>query len=263
LAFLGRNYDDELRQFYTEISTKDVLVANPLGGIFGGSALASNRPLAKLIAKIVDRDLLQKIAAQHKRGRRIYIVTTNLEAQRPVVWNMGLIARIDTPEALELFRALLLASSVIPGAFPPVTLEIDVDGQTYTELHVDGGTTANSFVAPLNAKIPPDPIKRDKVIHVIQDGKLSPEPKKIKPRTMALAGRAIDTLLQYKNYADIRRLYLLAQKHDAGFRLIAIPDTFKNVSKEAFDKEYMTELYKLGFSMGQSETGWVAEPDVF
>ena len=80
---------------------------------------------------------------------------------------------------------------------------------------------------------------------------------------MALAGRAIDTLLQYKNYADIRRLYLLAQKHDAGFRLIAIPDTFKNVSKEAFDKEYMTELYKLGFSMGQSETGWVAEPDVF
>lgn len=206
---------------------------------------------------------LKKIAAQHARGRRLYVVTTNLEAERPVIWNMGLIASHENTEALELFRSVLLASSAIPGAFPPVVLKVEAAGKAYTELQVDGGTTANSYVAPLNTSVPKEIFDRDKTIFVIQDGKLSPGYKSLAPRTLAMAGRGINTLLKYKNYADIRRLYLLAEHHGADFRIISIPNSFDRLSRETFDKEYMNALFELGYSMGRSGTGWVSKPDLF
>jgi predicted acylesterase/phospholipase RssA len=263
LAFLGRGYDETLKDFYTNTKTSNVLVANPIGGIFGGSALASNSPLQKMIAEIVDSEFLRKIAAQHARGRRLFVVTTNLEAQRPVLWDMGKIAIQDTPQALELFRSLLLASSAIPGAFPPVALKVEADGKIYTELQVDGGTTANSFVAPLNASLPRETANRRKSIFVVQSGKLVPDYQTVNPQTLKLAGRAIKTLLKYKNFADIRRLYLLARQTGANFRMISVPESFDRTSKEPFDKAYMNELYELGYKMGRHGSAWVTRPNVF
>lgn len=239
------------------------MVANPVGGLSGGSALASNSPLKRLINEIVDEAMLQEIAVQYERGRRLLVVTTNLEAQRPVVWNMGRIATYGTPEALDLFRSVLLASAAIPAAFPPVALKVTADNKTYTELHVDGGTTVNDFVAPLNAKLPSDLRGRRENLYTILNGKLAPEYKKIDPQTLKIGGRAIGTLLKYKNYADLRRLYLLSKQRGAGFKMISVPDAFNVKSKEPFDKAYMNKLYQLGYQMGLSKTGWTSQPDIF
>lgn len=263
LAFLGPEYDGALKDFYTNISTSDILVANPVGGLMGGAALASNAPLKKIVAGIVDEKLLQKIAAQHQRGRRLLVVTTNLEAQRPVVWNLGAIATQGTPQALELFRSVLLASSAIPGAFPPVAVEVEANGQSYTELQVDGGTTANSFLAPLNAHFPADIKGRKNYVYVVQDGKLAPEYQDVDPKTLKLAGRAIGTLLKYKNYADLRRLYLLAKQNGARFQMISVPESFDHTSKEPFDRAYMNALFQLGYEMGRSGKGWITNPELF
>ena len=35
---------------------------------------------------------MREIAAEHVKGRRLLVGTTNLDAERPVIWNMGLIA---------------------------------------------------------------------------------------------------------------------------------------------------------------------------
>ncbi len=263
LAFLGPDYDDDLERFYTGISTKDVMVANPVGGLMGGAALASNAPLKNLIAGIVDMDMLQQIAEQHQRGKRLIVVTTNLEAQRPVAWNMGAIAAQGTPEALELFRSVLLASAAIPGAFPPVALKVEANGKFYTELQVDGGTTANNFLAPLNARFPAIVKNRKNYVYVVQDGKLEPEHKDLDPKTLKLAGRAIGTLLKYKNYADIRRLYLLAKQNGASFQMTSVPSSFNVKGKEPFDKTYMNALFQVGYSMGRSGDGWVKNPELF
>jgi hypothetical protein len=263
LAFLGKDYNEALKGFYTGISTRGILVANPVGGLAGGAALASNSPLQKIISEIVDTEMLQKIAVQYQRGRRLMVVTTNLEAQRPVVWSLGKIATYGTPEALDLFRSVLLASTAIPGAFPPVALKVTADDKTYTELHVDGGTTVNDFVAPLNAKFPTDLRSRREYLYTILNGKLAPEYKQVAPQTLKIGARAIGTLLKYKNYADVRRLYLLAKQRGAKFQMISIPDNFTEKSKEPFDKAYMKKLYQLGYAMGQSGTGWISKPDVF
>ena len=59
--------------------------------------MADTDALANLIAKYVDRDLLDRIAAEYRRGRILMVLTTNLDAQRPVVWNMGEIALNKSP----------------------------------------------------------------------------------------------------------------------------------------------------------------------
>ena len=40
------------------------------------------------------------------------------------------------------------ASASIPAAFPPVTFEVEANGQSYDELHVDGGTASQVFLYP-------------------------------------------------------------------------------------------------------------------
>ncbi len=81
------------------------------------------------------------------------VLTTNLDAQRPVVWNMGEIALNRSPAATDLFRKVILASAAIPAAFPPVKIEVEADGKIYDELHVDGGTTREVFVMPVDAPL--------------------------------------------------------------------------------------------------------------
>ena len=90
--------------------------------------------------------LLTEIAAEHARGRRLFVVTTNLDAGRRVVWNMGAIAARGDDKALKLFRDVLLASSSIPGFFSPVAIEVEANGKKFQEMHSDGTMTAPFFV---------------------------------------------------------------------------------------------------------------------
>ena len=47
-----------------------------------------------------------------------------------------------------MFRNVLLASSSIPGAFPPVLIDVEANGKRFQEMHVDGGVGGQFFVAP-------------------------------------------------------------------------------------------------------------------
>src|SRR5947209_14195691 len=146
-AFLGREHDGQLRDIFTRYERKDIFTYN-VHGLIEGSALADDRPLAKLIEKYVDEAFLQEVAKARLNGRILLIGTTNLDTQRPVLWNMGRIAMSRDHDALGLFRKILLASATLPGVFPPVRIQVRVGGQSYDELHVDGGVTRQVFIAP-------------------------------------------------------------------------------------------------------------------
>lgn len=147
-AFLGSAYDRPLFEIYTKYGTKDILKADVLAGLLGGSALANAAPFEKLITTYITPALLQVIVRQHNSGRRLFVGTTNIDAQRPVIWDMGAIAASGRPEALRLFRSILQASASVPGAFPPVRFKVQADGKTYDEMHVDGGVTEQVFFLP-------------------------------------------------------------------------------------------------------------------
>jgi predicted acylesterase/phospholipase RssA len=263
-AFLGSDYDDQLENFYTTITTKDILRKAFVGGLIGGGAsLTSSDPLAGIIADVIDAEFMEKIAQEHEKGRRLFVITTNIEAERPVLWNLGQIATHRSLQALELIRSAILASASIPGAFPPVPIKVSAGGRTYTELHVDGGTTTNVFLAPVNVSLPSRALRRRASIYVIRNGKLSPEYKPLKPITFQIAEQAISTLIKYQNNADVRRLQELAKRNRFGLQIISIPTEFDVESSEPFDRDYMNALFDFGYNVGRSGELWTKKPKIF
>lgn len=119
LAFLGLEYDAELKRAYTASTTADIYRNKRTArGLLSGS-LNDNGPLGRLIDGTITPAALDRIAEEHRRGRRLYIAT-DLDGRRPVVWDLGAIAAKGEPNARELVCKLLLASAAIPAFFSPV-----------------------------------------------------------------------------------------------------------------------------------------------
>jgi hypothetical protein len=262
-AYLGSSEDDTLHTIWTQYKPDQVATPEILSGLFGGPALTSTAPLQQLIAHYVDRRFLDRIAAQYKRGRVLMILTTNLDAQRPVVWNMGEIALNRSPEAIELFRKVVLASAAIPAAFPPVKIEVEAGGKMYDELHVDGGTTREVFVSPVEAPLKSfdglfdrPPIRR---FFIIKNGKATPEQDVVKPTTLQIAGRSISTLIKNQNMGEVYHIYRVALDGGADFNFLAVPPSFKFKTKEIYDPKYQAALYAEGVSEGRRGV-WFKHP---
>ena len=62
-------------------------------------------------------------------GRRLYVGTTNLDSGRLVIWDIGAIASTGRPDALDLYRKIILASASVPGFLPPVNIAVTVNGR--------------------------------------------------------------------------------------------------------------------------------------
>lgn len=254
-AYLGPRYDEALKAIWTEYQQSQVLTAQILPGILGGDALTDTTPLKNLIAKYVDRQMLREIAQQYEHGRILMVLTTNLDAQRPVTWNMGEIARIGTSDALDLFRKVIMASAAIPGAFPPVNIDVTVNGQHYEEMHVDGGTTRELFVLPIdapfnafNALYPKPPIRK---LYIIKNGKVVPEYHVVPQTTLQIASRSISTLIKSQNWSEVYRIYRQARDAGADFNFMSIPASFTKTSNMIYDPAYQKALYAVGRDAGR------------
>ena len=263
-AFLGPRYDDALKKVFTESTTSDIAIARPVRGLLGGESLASNAPLARVVAYYVNDAFLKEVAAEYMKGRRLLIGTTNLDAQRPVIWDMGKIAASGHPEAIELFRKVLLASAAIPAVFPPGFVEVAANGTVYEEMHVDGGATREVFLLPtqilaknVDSTLNVKPIRRS---YIIRNGRVGPEWKAVKPRTLSIAGRSISTLIKNQGIGDLYELYAFTKRNGVDYNLIYIPSNFPDTSTTAFDPVYMTKLYDLGFQMARNGNSWKKVP---
>jgi hypothetical protein len=222
-AFLGPRYDARLKEVYTTISGRDVLETRWFAAALFSDAMASNAPLRRTVARYVDQSMFDDIAAEYAKGRILLIGTTNLDARRPVIWNIGQLAASHNPKALELFRDILVASAAIPGAFPPTMIQVEADGKTYEEMHVDGGATSQVFVYPPGLDIAElsreHKVKRDRHLYVIRNARLDPEWANVDRRTLSISGRAISSLIQTQGVGDLYRIYVAAQRDDIDFNL--------------------------------------------
>ncbi len=265
-AFLGSPYDDELRQVFTTISTKDILKKRgPLAALFD-DALADNAPLRRLIEKYIDKEMLQEVAIENARGRLLLIGTTNLDSNRGVIWNIGAIASSNDPNALCLIQDILIASAAIPAAFPPMMIDVEADGTRYQEMHVDGGAHAQVFLYPptLNLKAvgAETGFDRNRVAFIIRNGRFDSEWDMIERRTLPIASRAISSLIQAHGIGDLYRLYLTTRRDEVDFNLAIIPPSFTEQPKEAFDPVFMSALFDAGYSAASQSGGypWSKKP---
>jgi predicted acylesterase/phospholipase RssA len=259
-AFLGAKYDAVLKQVSTSISQRSIFRAHNILVALSGEAYADDRPLASIIAKLVTRGLLSEIAREYAHGRLLLIGTTNLDAGQPVVWNMGEIASSHDPGALVLFQKVLLASAAIPGVFPPVMIDVEVDGKHYQEMHVDGGVVNQVFFAPpqlvQSLNLATDTYLRDRHLYVIRNGRIESEGSAVTRRTARVARRALRTLIDLQGLNDLYRLESIAQCENEQFRVAYIENAFKYPHPTAFESDFMTHLFEYSYDLAVHGNPW-------
>ena len=266
-AFLGPEYDAKLKAFYTAVSPADILERRSILAALTGDALADHRPLGRRVAHEVDEALLRRVAAEYEKGRLLLLGTVDLDSRQGVLWNMTRIAAIGGPKALELFRSIMIASAAIPGAFPPVMIDVEAGGQGYQEMHVDGGTMSQVFVYPPSIHLKELGQKsgatRERTVYVIRNTRLDPEWANVERRTMSIAGRAISSLIHTQGIGDLYRIYATTERDGVDFNLAYVPASFDVPHREEFDPEFMRALYKVGYDMAARGYPWEKKPPGF
>lgn len=254
-AFIGSAEDGGLRRAYTEYNAGDIFedVKTP-------ESLVDTWPLRRLIAKEVTAELMAKVAEAHKNGRRLFVATTNLDAHRGVIWNMGAIAAKGDEAALKLFRDILAASTAIPGLFPPVLIDVEANGKKTQEMHADGGLTAQIFVAPesmLNTsgstRLPATEL------YLIANNRLTPEFQMTERTLIFVLGSSISVGVQSMLRVNIDRAYGAAKRSGVPFYLSYPALAADQQGKGAFDTEFMKGLFEQGVARGKSGQPFVQE----
>jgi len=264
-AFLGPPYDRYLTEAYTKVSGEDIYKKRGVLGVISSDSVADSSPLRHMVEMYVTDQMVADIAREHKRGRRLLVGTTNLDAGRPVIWDIGAIASSGVPGRRQLIQDILIASASVPGVFPPVKITVVADGQTFDEMHVDGGTSNQAFLFPSNFSVKEGDrqfsrgkLKRE--LFVIRNGKVTAEFAEVKPRLASIVSRSISTLIKTQGIGDLYRLYTNAQRDGIAFRAIWIPESFTMTEKSPFDTAYMKALYDLGYKMGRNGIPWEKTP---
>lgn len=263
-AFLGPAYDHKLKEIYTHLSEVNVAQLDILGGLLGGTAITNNSGMEALIAKYATKDLLDKIGQRYLTGRFLLIGTTDLDSQRGVIWDIGMLAASAHPRRLELFRKIILASASVPGIFPPVEFDVEVNGKNYRELHVDGGLTTQVFLYPESFSARKFDqllgVKRRRRVFIIRNNSVTPEYNVTSAKLLAISARSIDTLIKNQGIGDLYRIFALAKRDGFEYNLAFIPPDFKSQRDEYFDEVYIGALYKLGETMGRRGGEWHKSP---
>lgn len=266
LAFLGPDYDGELRRVYTTLKTEDIYTRKrPIQALLSDS-LADNTPLARQIDRVVTPEAVCRLAAEHRKGRRLYISTTDLEGRRAVVWDIGAIADKAEPGASELIARLFLASAAIPAFFPPVEITVDVDGQRLTERHVDGGITQNIFFRPPQVPPelrlrPPSEFLAGSDLYAVVAGKLYADAEAVRLRALKVATASVSTLIYAETRAELVKLYTTCMIAGMNYHLAAIPEDFPAPTDATeFEPATMKRLFDEGYRQAITGTAWRNSP---
>lgn len=263
-AFLGAKYDLKLKQVYTDTSAGDIFSKRSLIAAVTNDAMTDTTPLRNIIASFLDDAMIQNIAEEYAKGRLLLIMTTNLDQGRSVIWNIGAIAASEFPGKRDLIIDILRASAAIPGLFPPVMLDVSIEGQRYQEMHVDGGAVAQAFLYPptLNLKANSEHygIQRKRVAYIIRNGRLFRPEENVKRQTLSIATQAISTMTATSGVNDTYRMFVTTKRDGVGFNLAYIASDFTVPYKGPFDQGYMRSLFEYGYDKGKAGYRWHKTP---
>jgi predicted acylesterase/phospholipase RssA len=268
LAFLGSDFDQALKESYTTIDASHIFVMRGLLPMLWSESATSTKPLQDLISTYISEHVLDLIAAEYKKGRRLYVASTNIDAEQPIIWDMGAIAASGKPDRLELFRKVLLASASIPSLFPPVLIDVNVNGKKYQEMHVDGGVFFQSFSISSVVDLPTviraaHPEFKGEVkqnLYVLRNGWVTPTFQQVDRSIMSISQRAILSMFKVSGINDLWRLYLGAKDDNVAFYYTAIPAEYVPSTTDQFNKEEMNREYDYGRKVALDGIKWLTVP---
>ena len=267
-AFSGKDYEDRLADLFTSISTKDVVRQKSIFGILFGDSVYSSALFAKKIDNIVDEDLMAKIAEEHRKGRRLYVGTSDLDAQGFVIWDMGALASKGVPDSVKMFRKIILASCSFSAMLPPVYFQVEAGGRRYDEMHADGGVIGGIFYIYQLMEGGGSTVQSSGINHrgfrtrvyVLNCCYMSPHSKQVEANLAAITSRLIETNGASKMIGDTYRIYAFAKEKGWDYNLAYIPEDFKPNQKEMFDRQEMQRLFKRGYDDAAVGYKWHKAP---
>ncbi len=215
----------------------------------------------------LDEAMLRRLAATPP-GRMLMVNTTNVDHGTARPWDLIAEARRALDGEPDRVHRILLASSAIPGAFPPRM----IDGHLY----VDGGITGNilyanrtpdeyRFSGRWRARYPDRPIPRQR-FWVIFNNQTRFPPETTQPVWPQIVARSQVMATQAATDNAIRHLHAIARiarlMHDADVevRMMSVPNDWVPPVAGVFNREAMNELADLGESMGADPGAWRTDP---
>jgi len=258
-AFLGSRYDDTLKEVYTSGVAESLLSDPSIMRVLFGSGLFGNTRLRELVARYVGPEIMAQVARENAKGRKLLVVTTDLDTQRTAIWDMGKIAAVGTPEALKLFRDVMAASASIPLVFPPIMIDAEGEGRRFQEMHVDGGVTAPVLTLP-EALLSQDrlPSNARMNIYILVNKKIERNFELVSNSTIDVASRSLSSITQSQTRSIIFSTYDFAKRNNLGFHLSYIARDYPAPPSEGFDTAYMRALYQYGYEKAASGQAWTS-----
>ncbi|MDK2746118.1 MAG: patatin-like phospholipase family protein [Brevundimonas sp.] len=256
-AFAGSEWDPQLGQAYTGGGASSLLSWRSLA-IFLYPSLFSASALRKLVDENVTLDLLQAIAREHAKGRRLLVATTNLDSEETVIWDMGLLASQNDENSRALFKEVLVASASIPGVFPPVLIAgLQPDQTVVMEMHADGGVNTPFLAIPENLALWTRRAEErgGGGLYVVVNGQVGRNDGVTPGRLTAILMRSYDSMSKASLRTHLATTAAFAQRNGMTMSLAAIPDNVE-ASSLKFDQPTMTALFNLGRERGRSADGW-------
>jgi len=260
-TFSGEDYEERLADLFTSISTKDVMKPKNIFSVIFGNSVNSSILFAKKIDDIVDENLMAKVAQEHRKGRRLYVGTSDLDAQEFVIWDMGALACKGGPDSLKMFRKIILASCSFTVMVPPVYFQVEAGGRRYDEMHADGGVIGGIFyIHQLMEGAGFSPRGSRTRVYILNCCYMSPHSKQIEDNLTAITSRTIETNGASKMAGDTYRIYAFAKEKGWDYNLAYIPEDFEPNQKEMFDKQEMKRLFKRGYDDAAAGYKWHKAP---
>lgn len=259
-AFLGPGWDARMEAAYTGGGTDELISLKALAP-FRGPSLFSAAPVRHLVETYVDADMLRAIAVEHAKGRRLQVATTNLDTQETTVWDMGAIAARADPAAIKLFQDILVASSSIPGVFPPVLIGVDGPTGRFSEMHADGGVMTPFFTVPESMLLWTDPgggVHRG-ALYILINGQVGASVGVTRGSLVGILARSWDAMSKASTRTTLAATVGFAERNGLTVRISEIPDEAEAQGLN-FKTDNMRKLFRMGYDRALAGEAWHA-PD--
>ena len=255
-AFLGPDWDARMEAAYTGGGADGLISIKALAPLRGPS-LFSAAPIRRLVETYVDGAMLQAIAVQHATGRRLLVATTNLDSQDTTVWDMGAIATRGDADAVRLFQDILVASSSIPGVFPPVIIGADGPAGRVSEMHADGGVMTPFFTVPESMLLWTDPgggVHRG-ALYILINGQLGSSFGVTRGSLFGILARSWDAMSKASTRTTLAATVGFADRNGLAVQISEIPDEAEAPGLN-FKPENMRRLFRMGYDRAVAGEAW-------
>jgi len=270
--FVGGDALEQMNYFYTEKETDEVF-SDSWDRFFNGGYFMNAEPLKKLFLETYNEAFLERVAQEHKNGRRLYVGTTNIDTGQLIVWDMGAIAASDNPDKYQRFSDIIYASTAMPVYLPPQYMEVKVDGKPYYQMHVDGGIYSQVFMIglldnwkghlALDANANTD---FDITLYTIANRKYRQRDiyKPVEQEAFGIIGAFVLTEMDLLFDRSMYRLYKSCEAKGIAFKMVAIPEKIQDIVIDPieFKPEQMIKLYNMAYTLGKNGVDWQESIDL-